>query len=133
LVRRDLAQQVDQRLVGFARFLREARHGVAEVGAVELRGLVHGAGQEALAERAEGHEADAEFFQQSAGSPLLGLAPPQRIFALQRRHRLHRMRAADGVGAGFGQAEVLDLAFLDQAFTVPATSSIGTFGSTRCW
>ena len=45
---------------------------------------------------------------------VLGLAPPQRIFALQRGDRLHRVRAADRLHAGFGQAEVLDLAFADQ-------------------
>ena len=44
-----------------------------------------------------------------------GLAPPQRIFALQRRDRLHRMRAADRLHAGFRQAEMLDLALADQA------------------
>ncbi len=41
----------------------------------------------------------------------LRLAPPQRIFALQGRDRLNRMGAADGCGAGFGQAEMPDLAF----------------------
>jgi hypothetical protein len=41
--------------------------------------------------------------------------------------------AADDVDPGFGQAEVGDLASVDKAFEVPATSSIGTAGSTRCW
>ena len=44
----------------------------------------------------------------------LRLPPPQRVLALQRRDRLDRVRAADRLHAGFGQAEVLDLAFLDQ-------------------
>ena len=35
--------------------------------------------------------------------------------------------------AGLGQAEVPDLALPIRSLTVPATSSIGTFGSTRCW
>ena len=40
----------------------------------------------------------------------LGLSPPQRVFALQRGDRLDRVGAADGLRAGFGEAEVLDLA-----------------------
>ena len=36
--------------------------------------------------------------------------------------------------AGLGQAEMPDLALRAiSSFTVPATSSIGTSGSTRCW
>ena len=51
----------------------------------------------------------------SVGQDLvLGLAPPQRVFALQRRHGLDRVRAADRLHAGLGQAEVLDLAFANQ-------------------
>jgi hypothetical protein len=97
------------------------------------RVLVDLAGQEALAERAEGHEADAELLQQRQDL-LLGLAPPQGVLALQGRDRLHGVRAADAVGARLGQAEVLDLALAaSRSFTVPATSSIGTSGSTRCW
>ena len=44
----------------------------------------------------------------------LGLAPPQRVLALQRRDRLDGVRAADRLHAGLGQAEVLDLALADQ-------------------
>ncbi len=33
----------------------------------------------------------------------------------------------------FGEAKVLNLAFWMSSLTVPATSSIGTSGSTRCW
>ena len=45
---------------------------------------------------------------------LLGLAPPQRVLALQRGDRLHGVGAADASHAGLGQAEVLDLAGLDE-------------------
>ena len=38
------------------------------------------------------------------------------------------MSAADRLDAGFGQAEVPDLARRISSFTAPATSSIGTFG-----
>ena len=48
--------------------------------------------------------------------------------------RLDGVRAADRLHAGLGQAEVPDLALRDQLLAPrPATSSIGTFGSTRCW
>ena len=107
------AEQIDQRLVCLAGLRREARDDVAEVGAVERRVLVDRAGEKSLAERAEGNEADAEFLERRQDL-LFGLAPPQRILALQRRDRLHRMGAADRLHAGFGQAEVLDLALLDQ-------------------
>ena len=71
------------------------------------------AGEEALAERAERNKpmpSSSSIGRTSAsGSP-----PPQRIFALQRRHRLHGVRAADRLHAGFRHAEMLDLAFSDQ-------------------
>ena len=63
LALRDLAEQLDQRLIGFASLGGEARERGAEVGAVELGGGVDLAGEEALAQRAPGNEADAEFFE----------------------------------------------------------------------
>src|SRR4051794_5959707 len=96
LARRDLAQHVDQALVGLAVLFREARYDVAEVGLVEAGGLVDRACQEPLAERTEGHEADSKFFQKRQDL-LFRLAPPQRIFALQGRHRLDDMGAPDRV------------------------------------
>ncbi len=45
---------------------------------------------------------------------LFGLSPPQRVLALERRDRLDRVRSPDRLRAGFGQAEVLDLALPDQ-------------------
>ncbi len=71
------------------------------------------AGEKALAQRAEGDEADAEFFE-GRQHLLLGLSPPQRILALQRRDRLHGMGTADGLHAGLRQAEMPDLALADQ-------------------
>ena len=85
----------------------------AEVAVGEGGRAVDGAGEEALAERAEGHEADAELEQgrQDLG---FGFAPPQGVFALQRGDRLDGVGAADDVDAGFGQAEVGDLAGVDE-------------------
>ena len=127
----DLPQQIDQRLVRLARFGREARHGVAEVAAVELVFSSILPVRNPLPERTERNETDAEFFERRQDFRL-GLPPPQRVFALQGRHRLHGMRTTDGLHAGFGEAEVPYLACGISSFTVPATSSIGTSGSTRC-
>ena len=92
-----------------------------------------GAGQEALAERAIGHEADPELVAGVEDAVRLGRAPPERIFVLKRGDRLDRMRAAKRLHARLGQAEMPDLALGDQVADRTATSSIGTSGSTRCW
>ena len=56
----------------------------------------------------------------SAGSTSAsGLSPPQRVFALEGRHGLDRVGATDRLHTGFGQAEVLDLAFLNQILHRP--------------
>src|SRR5829696_5589789 len=109
----DFAEHLDQGLVRLSSLRREARNDVAEVGAVERRVLVDRAREEALAEWAEGDEADPEFLQRRQDL-LLGLSPPQRIFALEGGDWLNGMGAPDRLHACFGKAEVLDLAFLDQ-------------------
>ena len=43
---------------------------------------------------------------------LFRFSPPQRVFALERRDGLDGVRAADGLHARLGEAEVLDLALL---------------------
>ena len=108
---------------------------LAEVAFAELGVLVHRAGQEALAERAVGHEADAEFLARLEDAVGLRPARPQRILALQRGDRLHRVRAADGLRAGLGQAEVPDLALgdqlLDRARPRPRSARSGRRGAGR--
>ncbi|MNE32888.1 hypothetical protein D3C80_1265210 [compost metagenome] len=47
---------------------------------------------------------------------MLHVAGPQRVFVLKRRDRLHGVGAAQGVQAGFRQAEMPDLAGFDQGF-----------------
>ncbi len=111
--RGDRGEKIDQRLIGLERLGREARQRAAEIVAAETGLPGDRAGEEPLAERAVGHEADPEFLERRQHA-FLGPAPPQRIFALQRRHRLDRMGAADGFFAGFGQSEMLDLALGDQ-------------------
>jgi hypothetical protein len=60
----DVPHGVDQALIGLAVLLREARHDVAEVALVEARVVGDGSRKKALAERAEGHEADAQLLEQ---------------------------------------------------------------------
>ena len=63
------AEQIDQGLIRLQSLRREARQGAAEVGAVEGRVLVDLAREEALAQRAVGHEADAEFLERRDALP----------------------------------------------------------------
>ena len=99
---------------------------------VERRVLVDLARQESLAERAERHEADAEFLAASAGSPVSG----------SRHHSEYSLcSAATGCTAwarrivstpASDRPKCLTLPCRISSLTAPATSSIGTFGSTRC-
>ena len=110
----DPAEQLDERLVCLARVATSKRGTVLRKSLPAKLVLgVDRAGQEALAERAEGDEADPELLERRQDR-ILRLTPPQRVLALEGGDRLHRMRATDRLDAGLGQAEVLDLAGLDQ-------------------
>src|ERR1700754_1197875 len=87
LLLRYLAEQIDHGLIRLACLGREAWDDVAKVRAVERRVLVNLPREEALAERAERNEADAEFFERRQDF-LFRLSPPQRVFALKRRNGL---------------------------------------------
>ena len=96
------------------RLRREPRDGAADVVArVEAGRRCDRAGEEALAERAVGHEADAQLLARGQHL-LLGTPPPQRVLALHGRHRLDRVRSSDRLGGRLGHAEVLHLAGLDE-------------------
>jgi hypothetical protein len=114
LASRNPAKQIDQCLIGFPGFRREARQRSPKVGAVEFRVLVYFPREETLAERAVGNETDSELFD-GWQHLLLGSSGPQRVLTLERRDRLHGMCAADCLHARFRKAEMPDLAFLDQA------------------
>src|SRR6516165_9462381 len=78
----NLADQVDQGLVRLAGLWVEARDCIPKVAAVECGVLVDLARKEALAQRAEGNEADAKLLK--GGHHLcLGLSPPKRVLALE--------------------------------------------------
>src|SRR2546421_679162 len=71
----DPAKQIDQRLVRLPSLRREPRNDVAEVGTVERRALVDLPRQEALAQRAERNEPDAEPLEGALGALLDVLGP----------------------------------------------------------
>ena len=70
-------------------------------------------GEQAVAERRVGDEADPELAQQRQDLRL-HVAGPQRVLGLKRGDRLHGVCAADGLGGGLGEAEVQHLALGDQ-------------------
>ena len=128
-----LGEQVDHGLVVLQRLRCEAGDGAADVVAgIEIGRRGDRAGEEALAERAVRHEADPELL---AGGEhfLLGTPPPQRVLALHRRHGLDCVRPADRRAAASDMPKCLTLPASMSSLTAPATSSIGTSGSTRCW
>src|ERR1019366_1331859 len=111
----DAGEQMNQGLIRLESLRREARQGAAEVGALELRIFVDLAREEALAQGAVWDKADSEFLK-GRDDFLLRSPRPQRGFALESRDR----------------PKCLTLPSRIRSFTAPATSSIGTFGSTRC-
>src|SRR5664279_2748417 len=93
---RELANQINQRLIRFTVLRRKARNNVAEVSFVELRVFADLASKEALAQRAEWNEPDAELLECRYNFSFR-LSPPKRIFALECRHRLNGVCATDGL------------------------------------
>src|SRR5690349_17235001 len=73
----DSLQQINDRLVRFARLGRKPRHDVAKVGAIERRVLVDLSGKKAAAERTEWNKTNTEFFEHSKRF-LFRPSPPQR-------------------------------------------------------
>jgi hypothetical protein len=109
----DAADQFDQGLVRLAGLHGKTSDRVAEIAAVEGSVLVDLPGQESLAQRTEGNDADAQFFKHRHHLGLR-LPPEQRVLALHGRDGLHRMGATDGLRAGFRKTEMPDLALLDE-------------------
>ena len=71
--------------------------------------MLHGAAQKTAAERAEGHEADAQIAAYGQHR-LLRFARPQRVFALQRRDRMRRVRAPDALRSSLREPQESDFA-----------------------
>jgi len=100
-----------------------------------IRGLLHGAGQQAAAERRIGHEGNAPKARRRLQRLLGILAIEQRVFALHGGDRVGLVRARSIVS---GLASLKPNAFtLPRLHQVgpwqPTVSSIATLGSTRCW
>src|SRR3984893_2878178 len=111
----DPAEQINQGLIRLESLRREAREGVAEVGAVESRVFVHLSREEAPAKRTKWNESDSEFLE-GRQHFRFRLSPPQRIFALECCKRLDGVCATNRLHSRLRKAEVLHLAFLNQLF-----------------
>jgi len=72
-----------------------------------------GAGQESPPQGAVRDQTDSKL-QQRRQNPVLDVALPKRILALQYGDGLRGMGASDGLVARFGKAEIKNLAFADQ-------------------
>ena len=114
----DLAHPSDEPQVGLEVVALEARLVAAEVVRGEIVDGRVGAGQEAPADGAVGHDSDAE----GAGRRddlSLDAAREERPLALQRRDRVHGAGGAQRVGADLAEADVPDLSLRDE-FGQPA-------------
>ena len=93
---------------------RKTRQYLPEVALTKLGVLVYRAGEEALTERAVGHETDAQFLARLENAIALRPTRPKRILVLKRGDRLNLVGAADGLRTRLREAKMLHLAFLDQ-------------------
>ena len=100
-------------LVRLAVLRGEAGKGVAEVCAVERGAFVDLPVRNPRPSGLNG-TSPMPSSSRTGNSSAFGLAPPERVLALKRRHRLHGVCAADRPHTGFGQPEVPDLALLNQ-------------------
>ena len=128
----DAAEQIDQRLVRLEGLRREAREGAAEVGAVECRVLVDLAREEALAQRAVRERSRSRVPRGSVSLPSQG-SLVQSEYSLWRAVTGWTACARRIVCTPASERpKCLTLPCWIRSFTAPATSSIGTSGSTRC-
>ena len=110
MLRRDVAHDGCRAHVGVEVLALKARIAAAEVAFRILLGALDVARQKSAAEGTERNETDAELAQQR-NDARFEIALPQRVLALQRRDRMHRMRAPDGLLARFRYSEKSDLSF----------------------
>ena len=110
---------------------REAGLGLAEVTIGETGHLVNGASEETHPEWAPRHETDAQFLAQ--GQDFLLWAAPEHRYSLWMAARGNSAWARRKVLSPISdrpQCSTLPWAF--KSLMAPATSSIGTWGLTRC-
>jgi len=107
----DLVDEAQVRVEGVTGEPREPADGAGVAGLERVRG--DGAGEHAAAERGVRHQADAEPADRRQDL-VLEVAGEQRPLALEGGDRVHGVGATDRVGGGFGEAQVADLARLDE-------------------
>jgi hypothetical protein len=81
---------------------------------------------------APGDESDAEFLT-GRQDFRFGVSRPQRVLALQSGDELDGVGTPEGIRARLRRPKCPTLPSAISWRTVPATSSMGTSGSTRCW
>src|SRR5205085_10654721 len=86
---------------------------VAKIVCIELRVFADLSREKAFSKGTEWNEPDAQFLK-GWDHLRFRLSPPKRILALECRHRLNCMCAADGLHCRFRKAEVLHLTLLNQ-------------------
>jgi hypothetical protein len=69
-----------------------------------------------LSNRTPWDEADSQFLTSCEYAVLFRVSLHHRIFGLNRRHRLNRMRSVDGSCTRFRETKVQNFAFFDQIF-----------------
>ena len=109
----ELAKQVNKGPVRLPSLWRKARNDVAEVGTVERSVFVDLARQEALAQGAIGNEPNSKFLDRRQHF-LLRISEPERVFTLDRGHRLDGVSPPNRLCSSFRKAEVLHLTFPNQ-------------------
>src|SRR2546421_1472553 len=80
---------------------------------LHLLNLRHRTSEQSPAQRAVGDIGDAELRAQWQ-QPLLGLPPPDRVLGLEGGDRADTMSPLDGRGRRLAEAELADLALIDQ-------------------
>ena len=118
-------------LVRFPRLWRKARKAIAEIGTVERGAFIDLAGKESPAQGAIGNEADTQVFDRR--KDLASGCLHQIEYSLWTAVTGWIARARRIVCApGSERPKCLTLPCWISSFTAPATSSMGTSGSTRC-
>ena len=110
LLARDRAERLHQRHVAGKVLVGKARHAGADF--TGLLGSLRAVANQAARKHAIGDERDAELAH-GRQNLLLDVAADERIFNLQRRDRMHRVRPADRFRRRFRQPDVTDIAGLD--------------------
>ena len=128
----DPLQEINKFQVFLHRLRLEARDASRKSPSPRSAALLIAPVREPLPQRAVRYEAYAELIASLKYAVGLGRAPPQRIFVLQRGYREHRARRSVWT-PGSDMPKCFTLPCTISSLTAPATSSIGTFGSTRCW